>query len=70
MRKRLAALRTYSAALAGHLRDHLDDIFLCFGVGLLAYAAWLIYQPAGYGVVGLALIVGSVLVAPVNRRRR
>lgn len=34
------------------------------GGGLVAYGAWLIYQPAGFIIGGVLLLVGAILLSP------
>lgn len=38
---------------------HIPDVFLIAGAASVSYGAWLVYEPAGFIVVGvLALIAG------------
>jgi hypothetical protein len=41
----------------------LTDLAGLVGVGLAAYGAWLIYEPAGFIVGGALLIAGALLVS-------
>lgn len=34
------------------------------GMGLIAYGAWLVYEPAGFIVGGVLLLGGALLLAP------
>lgn len=41
----------------------LPDALMISGGAALSYGAWLIYQPAGYIVAGILLVVAGVLSA-------
>jgi len=49
--------------LAGALPDLVRDLIGLAGLALIAYGAWLIYEPAGFIVGGLLLVVGVMLRA-------
>ncbi|GEM_PF-1238685 len=54
-------------ALMRTLCEFLDDIAFFAGVLCCSYSARLIYQPAGWGVLGLGLIFFALLVARGRR---
>jgi len=41
----------------------LPDVLLICGASCATYGAWLVYQPAGYIVGGLALMAGGFLAS-------
>lgn len=43
------------------MRDLIVDVVGIVGAGLIAYGAWLIYQPAGAIVAGALLLTGAWL---------
>ena len=45
------------------LKDIIGALIGIIGIFLIAYGAWLIYQPLGFVVLGLALIAYSYLIA-------
>ena len=42
---------------------HLPDIILFSGATALSYGSWLVYQPSGFIVAGILLIVGGTIMA-------
>lgn len=42
---------------------HIPDLLLVAGAGLLSYGAWLVYQPAGFIVGGLLVLVSGVVTS-------
>jgi hypothetical protein len=42
---------------------HIPDLLLITGAGLLSYGAWLVFQPAGFIVGGVLVIVQGVMQA-------
>lgn len=53
------ALRILAAAVP----DLVRDLIGLAGLALIAYGAWLIYEPAGFIVGGVLLVVGVMLRA-------
>jgi hypothetical protein len=45
------------------LTAFLPDVLLLGGAVALSYGAWLIYQPAGFIVVGALALLGGVLLS-------
>lgn len=45
------------------MKDLVVDAVGVVGAGLIAYGAWLIYQPAGFMVAGVLLLSGAWLFA-------
>jgi hypothetical protein len=39
------------------------DVLMAVGAGNIAYGAWLVYQPAGFLVGGVLVLVAGVLAA-------
>lgn len=46
-----------------HIAEHIPDALLVAGTVVLSYGAWLIYEPAGFIVGGVALLGLGVLAA-------
>ena len=42
---------------------HIPDLLLITGAAAVAYGAWLVYQPAGFIVGGVLVIVQGVMQA-------
>lgn len=57
MAPRMANLPTQRGAIA---RGILVDVVALAGASLLAYGAWLAYEPAGFMVGGLVLLAAGV----------
>jgi hypothetical protein len=51
------AIAAISSAVPSIFRDAVG----LFGVGLVSYGTWLIYEPAGFIVAGVICIVGALL---------
>lgn len=52
-------MRQFRAALPVLVRDAVG----LGGAGLVAYGTWLVYQPAGFIVAGILLLLGAWLAA-------
>lgn len=39
------------------------DLVGLIGVGLIAYGSWLVYEPAGFIVAGVLLVIAVILVS-------
>ena len=46
----------------GAFLDLLRELAGIAAVGLIAYGAWLIYEPAGFIVGGILLLIGAILL--------
>lgn len=55
-----ACARGASVAIRG-IPDLVRDAVGLSAVGLIAYGAWLIYEPAGYIVGGLLVLIGVIM---------
>jgi len=42
---------------------HIPDLLMIAGASALSYGCWLVYQPAGYIVPGILLIVTGIKMA-------
>ena len=48
------------------MNDRLDDVLCGLGTMLIAYGAWLVYEPAGFITGGVLCVVGGVFVAKMK----
>jgi len=60
----LLVLRSFGRALPDLTRDAIGIV----AVGAIGYGAWVIYQPAGFIVVGVIVLAG-VLASSIGRSR-
>ena len=45
------------------MKKHIPDALLIAGAGLISFGAWLVYQPAGFMVGGLMVLVAGVITS-------
>lgn len=58
-----SALREIVRASGSLAAGHLPDALMVAGMSSASYGAWLVYQPAGFIVAGLFLLVGGVILS-------
>lgn len=42
---------------------HIPDILLITGAGMLSYGAWMVYQPSGFIVGGILVLIAGIKTA-------
>ena len=51
----------FIAAISRKIPDLLRDIAGIIAVAMISYGAWLVYEPAGYIVGGLLMLIGVIM---------